>query len=49
MKLAGLAPVAVICEIIRDDGHMAELSDLVELSKKHDLGMCTIDQLIKYR
>lgn len=49
MKFAGLAPMAVICEIIRDDGSMAELEDLVKFSKKHELVMCTIDQLVKYK
>lgn len=48
MRIAGLQPAAVICEIIRDDGHMAQLDDLVQFSQKHDLAMCTIEQVSSY-
>jgi 3,4-dihydroxy 2-butanone 4-phosphate synthase / GTP cyclohydrolase II len=48
-KLAGLYPAGVICEIIKDDGTMARLPDLIEFSKKHDLKLCTIASLIEYR
>ncbi|RKY39333.1 MAG: bifunctional 3,4-dihydroxy-2-butanone-4-phosphate synthase/GTP cyclohydrolase II [Candidatus Omnitrophota bacterium] len=49
VKLAGLYPAAVICEIIKDDGTMARLPDLIEFSKKHNLKICTIASLIEYR
>jgi len=49
VKLAGLYPAAVICEIIRDDGKMARLPDLVKFAKKHNLKICTIASLIEYR
>ncbi len=48
-RLAGLAPAAVICEIIRDDGEMARVPDLIEFCAQWDLKMCTIEELIKYR
>jgi 3,4-dihydroxy 2-butanone 4-phosphate synthase/GTP cyclohydrolase II len=48
-RLAGLKPAAVICEIVKPDGHMARVPDLVEFCQKHSLKMCTIEDLIKYR
>jgi 3,4-dihydroxy 2-butanone 4-phosphate synthase / GTP cyclohydrolase II len=48
-RLAGLKSAAVICEVIKEDGHMARLPDLREFSAKHGLKMCTIADLIKYR
>jgi 3,4-dihydroxy 2-butanone 4-phosphate synthase/GTP cyclohydrolase II len=48
-KLAGLYPAGVICEIIKEDGSMARLSDLVEFAKEHNLKICTIASLIEYR
>ncbi|MCP4652545.1 MAG: bifunctional 3,4-dihydroxy-2-butanone-4-phosphate synthase/GTP cyclohydrolase II [Candidatus Omnitrophica bacterium] len=48
-KLAGLNPSGVICEIIKEDGSMARLVDLIEFSKKHNLKICTIASLIEYR
>jgi 3,4-dihydroxy 2-butanone 4-phosphate synthase / GTP cyclohydrolase II len=49
MKLAGLYPAGVICEIIKDDGTMARTPDLLEFSRKHRLKICTIADLIEYR
>ena len=49
MKLAGVQPVGVICEIMRDDGSMARLPDLMEFSRKYNLKICTIGNLIEYR
>lgn len=49
MKLAGLEPVGVICEIAKDDGEMARRPDLEIFAKKHGLGMYTIKDLIDYR
>lgn len=48
-KLAGLNPVGVICEILKDDGSMARFNDLVEIAKKFNLKILTIADLIKYR
>ena len=42
-------PVAVICEIINDDGSMARIDDLIEFSAKHDVAIGTIKDLIEYR
>jgi 3,4-dihydroxy 2-butanone 4-phosphate synthase/GTP cyclohydrolase II len=49
MKLAGVYPAAVICEIMNEDGSMARLPQLVEFSKKHSLKIGSIEQLIEYR
>ncbi|MDJ0788682.1 MAG: bifunctional 3,4-dihydroxy-2-butanone-4-phosphate synthase/GTP cyclohydrolase II [Myxococcota bacterium] len=48
-RLAGLAPAAVICEIMNDDGTMARMPDLVEFAKEHGLKIVTIKDLIQYR
>jgi 3,4-dihydroxy 2-butanone 4-phosphate synthase/GTP cyclohydrolase II len=48
-KLAGLEPAAVICEIMRPDGEMARVPDLIEFAKRHDLKIGTIQDLIKYQ
>jgi len=48
-RLAGLREVAVICEILNEDGTMARLPDLREFCGKHALKMCTIADLIEYR
>jgi len=47
--LAGLEPAAVICEILKDDGTMARLPDLVEFAKEHGLKIGAIRDLIQYR
>ena len=48
-RLAGLNPSGVICEIMREDGTMARLSDLVTFARLHDLKIGTIRDLIAYR
>lgn len=48
MKLAGLKPAGICCEIMKDDGTMARLPDLIEFSKKHNLTFISIADLIKY-
>lgn len=48
-RLAGLNPAAVICQIMKDDGTMARMPDLEKFSKKHNLRIITIADLIKYR
>ena len=47
--LAGCEPFSVICEILKDDGEMARLPDLVEIAAQHDIKIGTIADLIKYR
>jgi len=48
-RLAGREPAGIICEIMRDDGEMARMPDLVEFSRKHDLPIVKIADLIQYR
>ncbi len=48
-KLAGLSPVAVICEIIKDNGEMARKSDLEAFRKKHNLKIVYISDIVEYR
>ena len=47
--MAGLTPAAVICEILKPDGTMARLPDLIEYSREHNLKIGTIADLIQYR
>ena len=49
MKIAGLEPVGLCCEIMRDDGEMMRTTELLEFAKEHDLKIITIADLIKYR
>ena len=49
IRLAGCRPIAVICEILKDDGSMARLPDLIKFARKHGLQLCTIESLIKHR
>lgn len=48
-QLAGLEPASVICEILKDDGSMARLPDLMPFAAEHDLKIGTIADLIHYR
>lgn len=48
-KLCGAAPSAVICEIVKADGHMARVPDLIKLAHRLDLKIITIEDLIDYR
>lgn len=48
-RLAGCHPSGVICEIMKDDGTMARLPDLIEFGKEHDLKIVTIKDLVSYR
>ncbi len=48
-RIAGLRPAAVICEILKEDGSMARVPDLMEYSRHHGLKIATIAQLIEYR
>ncbi|MBP7320467.1 MAG: GTP cyclohydrolase II [Lachnospiraceae bacterium] len=49
MKLAGLEPIGLCCEIIKDDGMMARKEDLLSFAHKHQLKVGTIEDLILYR
>ncbi len=48
-RLSGCRPAGVICEIMKDDGTMARLPDLIRFARRHSLKLCTIEDLIKYR
>ncbi len=48
-RLAGLEPAAVICEVLKDDGAMARLPDLLEFAREHGLKIGAIRDLIEYR
>ncbi|MBI4667375.1 MAG: bifunctional 3,4-dihydroxy-2-butanone-4-phosphate synthase/GTP cyclohydrolase II [Nitrospinae bacterium] len=48
-KIAGLTPAAVICEIMKDDGQMARVPDLIEFAKKHDLKIITVKDIVEHR
>ena len=48
-QFAGLDPSSVICEILKDDGSMARLPDLIEFARKHGLKIGTISDLIHFR
>src|SRR5580704_3876792 len=48
-RLAGLTPAGVICEIMRDDGEMARIPDLIPFCKQHGLRILTVAELIRYR
>jgi 3,4-dihydroxy 2-butanone 4-phosphate synthase / GTP cyclohydrolase II len=48
-RLAGLNPSGVICEIMRDDGQMARMDDLIAFAQLHNLKIGTIRDLIAYR
>ena len=48
-RLAGLTPAGVICEIMKDDGTMARVPDLIAFCNEHGLKMITVAELIRYR
>jgi len=48
-RMAGLVPAGIICEIMRDDGTMARIPDLVEFCQTHDFKILTVAELIRYR
>lgn len=48
-KLAGLQPAGILVEILNEDGSMARLPQLVEVAKKFDLKIISIEQLVQYR
>ncbi len=48
-RLAGMIPAGIICEIMKDDGSMARIPDLIEFCAEHGLKMLTVAELIRYR
>jgi 3,4-dihydroxy 2-butanone 4-phosphate synthase/GTP cyclohydrolase II len=48
-RLAGLKPAGVICEIMREDGEMARLSELEEFAERHNLLLLSVADIIAYR
>jgi 3,4-dihydroxy 2-butanone 4-phosphate synthase / GTP cyclohydrolase II len=48
-RLAGLIPSGIICEIMRDDGTMARVPDLIDFCRVHEMKMLTVAELIRYR
>lgn len=49
LKMAGLKPVAAICEIIKDDGSMARMPELRQFAEKYDIPIVTIAEIIRWR
>lgn len=49
MRMAGLTPAAVICEVINEDGTMSRQDDLIKFSQIHNIKVVTIQDLINYR
>ena len=48
-RLAGFSPAGVICEIMNEDGSMSRLPELIEVAKKFDLKLVSIEELVAYR
>lgn len=48
-RIAGLKPAGVICEVMKEDGTMARMPDLEEFSRRHDIPIITVEEIIKYR
>jgi 3,4-dihydroxy 2-butanone 4-phosphate synthase/GTP cyclohydrolase II len=48
-RLAGMVPAGIICEIMKDDGTMARVPDLIEFCRVHNMMMLTVAELIRYR
>lgn len=48
-RIAGLYPSGVICEIMKDDGEMARMPDLIKFSEKFNISIITVEEIIKYR
>src|ERR1039457_4190577 len=48
-RLAGMVPAGIICEIMKDDGTMARVPDLIEFCRTHEMKMLSVAELIRYR
>ena len=49
MRLAGLKPFGVLCELTNPDGTMARLPEIVDFGRRHDLPVMTVSDLVTYR
>lgn len=49
MRLAGLKPCGVLCELTNPDGSMAQLPDIMRFSQQHDFPLVTVDDIVNYR
>lgn len=49
MRLAGLKPMSVLCELMNDDGTMSRFPQIVVFALKHDLMALSIEDIIEYR
>jgi len=49
MRLAGLQPYGVLCELTNPDGSMARLPEIIDFARRHDMPVLTVDDLIAYR
>ncbi|MGI2260944.1 3,4-dihydroxy-2-butanone-4-phosphate synthase [Shewanella sp. GXUN23E] len=49
MRLAGLKPAGVLCELTNEDGTMARLAEIIQFSRKHDYPVLSIEDLAAYR
>jgi len=48
-RLAGCTPAGVICEVLKEDGTMARIPDLMKIAEQHNLKICTVRDLIRHR
>lgn len=48
-KLAGLKGASVICEVMKDDGHMARTSDLLKMAEEYNLKIISVEAIIEYK
>jgi 3,4-dihydroxy 2-butanone 4-phosphate synthase / GTP cyclohydrolase II len=48
-RLAGMVPAGIICEIMKDDGSMARVPDLITFCREHNMKMLTVAEMIRYR
>ena len=49
MKIAGLSPYAVLCELTNSDGSMAKMPEIISFSKLHDYPIVSISDIINFR
>lgn len=49
MRLSGLKPAGILCELTNDDGTMARLPEVIDFAKHHDMVVLTIEDIVQYR
>lgn len=49
MRLAGLKPAGILCELCNEDGTMARLPEIITFGKKHEMPVLTIEDIVQYR